>query len=277
MLLQRKVACLGNGRVGRAQNPELSYTRDIKRLFRHKGSLNRLRNVEVRSRVVREVLSPQDRTTLDAEEDRMFYSIPRLVHHSDDSFRKKVTKLYEDLIPANSDVLDLCSSWTSHLPEHVTYHKVTGHGMNAVELGRNSRLDAFYVRDFNKEPGDWAISSESLDAVLCCCSIQYIRYPEQVFAEIARVLKPKGICIVTFTNRMFFQKAISAWRENSEYGRVLLVKKYFTAIEGFAAPEEVTGVQIDDTSLLDTMQSLFNSAFRGGYQDPFYAVVCYKA
>jgi len=60
-------------------------------------------------------LSPQDRSTLNAEEDRLFYSIPRLVHHSDDTFRKKVTKLYEDLIPANSGVLDLCSSWTWHL------------------------------------------------------------------------------------------------------------------------------------------------------------------
>ena len=59
---------------------------------------------------------------------------PRIVQHVDDTFRRKVSQLYRQTIPADGAVLDLMSSWVSHLPEDVNYSLVVGHGMNAQEV-----------------------------------------------------------------------------------------------------------------------------------------------
>lgn len=69
---------------------------------------------------------------------------------------------------SGGDVLDLMSSWVSHLPADVRYNRVVGHGMNAAELARNPRLDTFFVRDLNKYPDGWSAADQSFDAVLCC-------------------------------------------------------------------------------------------------------------
>jgi SAM-dependent methyltransferase len=74
------------------------------------------------------------------------------------------------------------------------------------------------------------------------CSVQYMQRPEEVFAEIYRVLKPGGMCIMAFSNRMFPNKAIAAWRDSSDREHCLLVQSYFQAIDGFSDPELVTQV-----------------------------------
>lgn len=43
-------------------------------------------------------------------------------------------------------MLDLCSSWVSHLPPERRYSEVIGHGMNAEELQRNKQLGRYFVR-----------------------------------------------------------------------------------------------------------------------------------
>lgn len=70
------------------------------------------------------------------------------VKHVDDAFLAGVTELYRQRVPSGpqSRVLDLCSSWVSHLPPELTYGEVVGHGMNAAELSRNPRLDRWFVR-----------------------------------------------------------------------------------------------------------------------------------
>lgn len=85
-----------------------------------------------------------------------------------------------------------------------------------------------------------------------CCSVQYLQQPERVFAEIYRVLKPGGVCIMSFSNRLFYQKAISAWRDGSGYSRSTLVKSYFQAVEGFTQPEAVTEVRARALACLNT-------------------------
>jgi len=99
-------------------------------------------------------------------------------------------------------------------------------------LRRNKRLDRFFIRDFNKDPNSWAEKDDTFDAVVCCVSVQYMQQPERVFAEVHRVLKPGGVCIMTFSSRLFYEKAIQGWRDNSAYGRVSLVKQYFQCIKG---------------------------------------------
>lgn len=104
----------------------------------------------------------------------------------------------------------------------------------SVQLGRNKQLNRFFVRDFNTDTSTWAEKDNTFDAVVCCVSVQYMQQPERVFAEILRVLKPGGVCIIAFSSRLFYTKAIQAWRDNSAFGRVSLVRQYFQCIQGIA-------------------------------------------
>ncbi|KAG2446475.1 hypothetical protein HYH02_008466 [Chlamydomonas schloesseri] len=234
--------------------------------------------------VLRQVLTGPERTKLDTGDDRGFYDVPRLVKHVDDGFLDQVTELYRQRIPEGGAVLDLCSSWVSHLPPEVTYSKVVGHGMNAAELARNPRLDSFFVRNLNTNPDGWAAADQSFDAVVCCVSVQYMQQPEKVFAEVYRVLKPGGVVIVTFSNRLFYTKAIAAWRDASGYARCQLVKQYFQAVAGFTTPEvltevpKVAGAPAGGTgggSLPQWLKPL-SRFFERTSSDPFYAVVAYR-
>ena len=138
------------------------------------------------------------RTKINTVDDRNWYSQPRLCTHVDDEFLAQLTQLYRERIPAGGKVLDMCSSWISHLPPEVEYSEVVGHGLNAEELGKNRRLSRFFVKNLNENP-TFAAEDQTYDAVLCCVSVQYLQRPEEVFAEVYRVLKPGGVFIVSFS------------------------------------------------------------------------------
>ncbi|PPD92705.1 hypothetical protein GOBAR_DD10357 [Gossypium barbadense] len=146
--------------------------------------------------------------------------------------------LYRERLKPGSEILDLMSSWISHLPNEVVYKRVVGHGLNAQELARNSRMDYFFVKDLNQDQ-KLEIEDSSFDAVLCTVSVQYLQQPEKAFAEVFRVLRPGGVFIVSFSNRLFYEKAINAWRDGTAYSRVQLVLQYFQCIEGFTQPEVI--------------------------------------
>jgi len=164
----------------------------------------------------------------------------------------------------------------------VEYSRVIGHGMNAAELARNRQLTDFFVRDLNAAPDGWSLGDSSVDAVVCCVSVQYLAQPERVLSEVARVLKPGGVCIFTFSNRMFFTKAIGAWRETTDYGRCRLVQSYFSAVSGFTpaeilkdVPPPAGGAAAAGPGGLDGLLAAFRKLL-GGASDPFFAVVAYK-
>ncbi|MGD1906896.1 MAG: class I SAM-dependent methyltransferase [Leptolyngbyaceae cyanobacterium] len=208
------------------------------------------------------LLQPQQRAKLDASSDRFFYEMPRFVTHVDDGFIQKLTALYAKHLQPGSRILDLMSSWISHLPE-LDFAWVEGHGMNAAELAKNPRLNHYFVQNLN-ENQILPLEDNSFDAVLIAVSVQYLEYPEKIFAELHRILKPGGRVIVSFSNRMFYQKAIAAWRDGSETQRVELVKRYFRAVQGFSTPEVIA-----EQSDLPMMLQLLGLG--GG--DPFYAVM----
>lgn len=208
------------------------------------------------------VLTSDQRTKLDPSDDLAFYDYPRFVTHVDEGFIQQLTELYRQKLAPQSRILDMMSSWVSHLPE-IEFEWVEGHGMNAEELAKNPRLDRYFVQNLNDNPR-LPLADQSFDAVLNTVSVQYLQQPELVFEEIRRVLKPGGLAIISFSNRMFYQKAIAAWRDGSEAGRVELVKRYFRSVKGFSPPEV-----IEKQASLSPVLQLFGIG--GG--DPFYAVM----
>src|SRR5215216_4152439 len=57
----------------------------------------------------------------DEAPDEEFYRTPRLVTHIDDRAIAAVTQLYRELFPSDGEILDLMSSWVSHLPPEIDY------------------------------------------------------------------------------------------------------------------------------------------------------------
>ena len=135
----------------------------------------------------------------DESADSEFYSIDRFVTHLDDQAIAAVGELYRDL-ELEGDVLDMCSSWVSHFetaPEHLV-----AIGMNVNELDANPALSEYLVQDLNIDP-ILPFPDASFDAVTCCASVDYLTRPVEVFAEAARVLRPGGPLVITFSNRCF--------------------------------------------------------------------------
>ena len=213
------------------------------------------------------MLRPEQRTKLDDTNDLNFYDYPRFVTHVDNSFIDRLTNLYRERLKPNSRILDLMSSWVSHLPTDVEYAHVEGHGMNAEELAKNPQLDNYFVQNLNEQP-KLPLQDADFDAVLITVSIQYLQYPEAVLSEIYRILKPEGIVIISFSNRMFYQKAIAAWREGTDTDRVNLVGKYFQSIDGFSQPEVI----VHQSTLPPLLQMMGI-----GEGDPFYALIAHKS
>ena len=167
----------------------------------------------------------------DEEPDNLFYAGPRFVNHLDDRAISVITGLYAGMLRPGMRVLDLMSSWTSHLPE-LPFAEVTGLGMNWEELEVNKRLDRFVVQDLNQVTA-LPYESGSLDAVICTASIEYLVRPFEVFSDISRILKPGGLVVMTFSNRWFPPKAIRIWKELHEFERMGLVSEYLIQTGSF--------------------------------------------
>jgi SAM-dependent methyltransferase len=190
----------------------------------------------------------------DETPDEEFYRTPRLVTHIDEGAIAAVTQLYRELFPAGGEILDLMSSWVSHLPPEITYRRVIGLGMNEVELRRNERLDSYIVQNLNTNPG-LPLGEAEFDGVGICVSIDYLTRPVEVLREVGRVLKVGAPLIVTFSNRCFPTKAVEIWQQLDDRGHMRLVERYFEEAGNF-----------------DYIQS-FDRSLRRMYSDPLYAVI----
>jgi hypothetical protein len=162
----------------------------------------------------------------DDSDDAEFYAWARLVTHIDAGAIAALSAFYASVLKPNGVLLDLMSSWVSHLPEDLPAMNVVGHGMNADELTQNPRLTQFFVQDLNRAPV-LPFDDATFDAVLCCVSVQYLQKPVEVFAEVRRILKPGAPFIVSFSNRCFPTKAVVIWRSLSTAGHAQLVRLYF--------------------------------------------------
>ncbi len=171
-------------------------------------------------------LPPEAFRKQDGSDDRTFYAPARLVTHIDDAATNALTSLYRATLPAGGVVLDLMSSWVSHLPPEVVLAEVIGQGMNTDELSRNPRLSRSFVQDLNRNP-ILPLEDDSCDAALCCVGVQYLQRPLEVFTEILRVLRTDAPFIVSFSNRCFPTKAVAIWQSLDDRGHAALVRLYF--------------------------------------------------
>ena len=202
------------------------------------------------------ILGRRDALRLDQSDDGQFYRQARLVVHIDARAIAAVTDLIRRLVPPGADVLDLMSSYRSHLPADVTLGTVVGQGMNAEELATNPRLDEHLIHDLNADPL-LPFVDERFGAAVCTVSVQYLTRPVAVFREVRRVLKPGSPFLVTFSNRCFPTKAVLAWHRRDDAGHVALVRAYFEAAGGWRDVE--TSAHVPRTG------------------DPLYAVWAYRA
>ncbi len=161
----------------------------------------------------------------DPGDDLAFYAPPRFVTHIDEGAVAALTACYRRLLPENGRVLDLMSSWVSHLPDERPFSEVVGHGMNAAELGANARLTRWFVQDLNRNP-TLPLDDHAFDAALCCVGVQYLQQPVAVFSQVRRVLAQGAPFLVSFSNRCFPTKAVAIWRALDAQGHAALVRFY---------------------------------------------------
>ncbi len=198
-------------------------------------------------------LPPQSFAKRDTTPDALFYAQPRFVAHIDARAIAAVTELYGRTFPSGGALLDLMSSWISHLPEGVAYREVVGIGMNEAELAANPRLTRHLVQDLNRDPA-LRLDPDSLDGAAICVSIQYLQQPVAVLREVARVLRPGAPLAITFSDRCFPTKAVAIWTALDGADQARLVSLYMT---------EADFDRVQATQLLERD--------RGG--DPLWAVV----
>jgi SAM-dependent methyltransferase len=168
---------------------------------------------------------------IDQGDDAEFYAPPRLVTHIDEQAIAALSQFYGEVIAPGSVVLDLMSSWVSHLPPDLAPGEVIGHGMNASELTANPRLTRSFVQNLNLDPA-LPLADDSCDTALCCVSVQYLQRPLEVFAEVRRVLRPGAQFIVSYSNRCFPTKAVAIWRSLDQRGHASLIHQYMS-LAGF--------------------------------------------
>lgn len=186
----------------------------------------------------------------DESPDGDFYLVARKVVHIDDGAIAALGHLYAEVLPPRGRLLDVMSSWRSHLPSD-RVHEVVGLGLNAEEMADNPQLTAHIVHDVNRDPR-LAFEDATFDGAMCAVSIQYVLHPLRLFGEVRRALRPGAPFVVSFSNRCFPTKAVAVWLATSDAQHLMLVRSYFDAAGGW------TDIRAEDRS--------------PGAGDPLYAV-----
>lgn len=158
--------------------------------------------------------------------DGLFYDQPRMVNHIDETAQKRIKEIYGRFLQPGMSVLDLMSSWNSHVPESASGLEITGLGLNTEEMAKNSLLSKRVVHDLNDQP-HLPFEDKFFDLAVCTVSIEYLTDPATVFEEIARVLKPGSSFVITFSDRWFPPKVTRLWTELHPFERQSLVGTYF--------------------------------------------------
>lgn len=202
--------------------------------------------------------TPEMFQRMDDSEDAQFYAFPRKVVHIDDPAIAAAGKFMAATFAPQGVLLDLMSSWRSHLPAGFVKQRMVGLGLNAEEMADNPDLDEYVVHDLNVDPR-LPFADDNFDGAVVTVSIQYMIRPLEVFADVRRVLKPSAPFIVLFSNRMFPTKAVRVWQVLRDERRAELIRAYFHYAGGYDEPV------------------FHNLSPNPGLSDPLYAVCARKS
>lgn len=224
-------------------------------------------------------------TRLDNTNDSIFYTEPRFVEHVDENAVSSIESYVQQLLQSHSkgkssnndsinsdiNVLDLCSSWTTHISketkQNMNLNRVSGLGMNEEELKRNPVLTDYTVLNLNENRNTpLPYDDATFDVVLCQLSIDYLIYPLQVMKEIGRILKPNGQIAILFSNRLFLQKAVGLWTGADDIDHAFIVASYLYFSNG--------GFQTESIQAKDLSRRNKKGMIVG---DPLYVVTATKA
>ena len=194
----------------------------------------------------------------DEAPDVLFYREPRLVVHIDDAAIEAIGEYFSASLPSEGTILDLMSSWRSHLPQDFARERLVGLGLNAVELAENPQLDDRLVQDINTVRG-LPFRDSCMHAAVLTVSIQYLTHPVEIFREVHRALEDRGSFHVVYSNRLFPTKATAIWRALGDHEHGQLITAYFAVAGGWEQPRVVD-----------------ISPNPGGYSDPVYVVTARK-
>ena len=170
---------------------------------------------------------------LDSSDDSMFFKTPDLTPFWDSAALQQVSDLYQTLIPEQAQVLDLMAGAHSPLQESgLDLKSVSCAGLNEAELDQNISCNSKFTVDVNSAK-NLPFDENQFDTVLIHAAIEYVINPEQLFAEILRILKPSGRVIISFSNRSISEKAIQLWSGAHEFERPAIVLSYLRSNAGF--------------------------------------------
>lgn len=199
--------------------------------------------------------SANDFSRLDPNRDSLFYTQPRIgIFHIDEFAVRALTRYYANVLPPDAHVLDLCSSWVSHLPDKYQPASLTIVGLNKEELDANAAATSRVVQDLNQNP-ILPFADNSFDVITNVVSVDYMTRPLELFSEMGRVLRPGGRAIMSFSNRCFPTKVVQVWSRTSDLEHVYIVGCYFHFCGKFNAP-----------SARDLKPGVF------GFSDPMFVV-----
>lgn len=138
------------------------------------------------------------------------------------------------LLQPGDSVLDLCSSWTSHIrPGQLELKRVAGLGMNTKELEANPTLTDWNVVDLNADKNvKLPYDDESFDKITLQLSIDYLIHPLEVMKEASRVLRKDGKIAILFSNRLFLSKAVGLWTGSDDIEHAYTVGSYLHFCNG---------------------------------------------
>ncbi|HEY1797215.1 MAG TPA: class I SAM-dependent methyltransferase [Stellaceae bacterium] len=144
----------------------------------------------------------------------------------DDAAIAAITDLYREILPAGGAILDVLSSWISHLPPEIDYRRVVGIGADACALSENPFLDEWRVQDLNANP-KLPFADGEFDGATICVAVQHLTRPGELIREIARVLRPGAPLVVTFSQRCEAARAVACWCLLDDAAQLCLVAQHF--------------------------------------------------
>lgn len=168
----------------------------------------------------------------DQNDDAIFYQTPRMVNHIDETASEHISSIYGRFLRPGMKVLDLMSSWNSHVKSDSESINLVGLGMNQKEMESNTTLTEQITFDLNKS-NRLPFDENEFDMVICTVSIEYLINPIEVVSDLGRVMKKGALFIMTFSDRWFPPKVIRIWKELHPFERMALVVDYLKRSERF--------------------------------------------